>query len=243
MRKEQKKQNKQLKQQQKSKYDETMVVIMQTVLVVVLSIVILRCNEIDIYQQLDYTRKNAKEAAIKDIVPAPISEEEELPCESKEDENKNELILGVARLFPKKNDSKVTGKSVYKEFEHDERHAAKLTFYYGNYKFAYNYVDGGSDYSSITIMDKKTGKVLYVNDHLKTIIFDNEYNPYDTLPTISGGKLHLLRYNPDKCYVDGYGDLSPYLDYVQINLSGSNIKEKTILSIKGYEFGATPACY
>lgn len=243
-----KKERKQVKRQKKQEVvlsdKEQKQIQIIALIAVTIGFMILGFHGIAAYRQA--TRPTVyQDAALKNIILDDGDDEEELeePC-CDEDLNKYEIIKGIVRLFPKKNDSKVKGKNVYKEFDltRSERHAAKLTFYYENYKFVYQYINGSGDTSKITVYNKKTNKVLYTNSNIKTALIDENDKYYDLLPTVSGGKLHLLKYNTSHCYVDGYGDLSPYLDYITIKLDGNKLKEKIVLELKGFEFGEIPAC-
>ncbi len=184
---------------------------------------------------------NLNETAINNT-----TDNNDIENETNEDEEDNQLnnaIEEIKKLFPESNDSKVTGSVPHKKFdlENGERHAEKFTFYYNNYKFYYNYLDGSGDGSEITIYDKKTNKKLYTNKYIKTFLDVDEY--ITTLPTISNDKLHLIAYKPNDCYDDyEYEVYHPYLEYIQIDLSGTELEEKTIITIKGIQEGQRPDC-
>ena len=230
--------------------DNVMTIIVSMVIVVVLSILVLRLNERLAYNQLRRANERRDGASIKDLVPKPYyyddyeDEDQENLTYDEVDLNKYEIIKGIIRLFPKKNDAKLKGDNVYKAFnlKDFERHETKLTSYYGNYKIVYHYISGSGDTSEITIYNKKTKKVVYTNSYIKTALVDDSDLYHNILPTVSGGKLHILAYNTDRCYVDGYGDLSPYLEYIQIPLKGNKLTETEVLSLKGFDFGEVPAC-
>ncbi len=220
-----------------------------TSIVVILGILIISLNIVVAFNTVN---KSKFRTIIKQIETAveekPIEKEEEeeeiVESEYEIDYNKEELVKGIRRLFPQKNDSKVTGDNLYKKFNLKtvERHSGRFTFYYNNFKFVYRYIDGGGDSSRLTIYDKKTNKELKVIENIKTVVVDKNFGETNALPTISGGKLHYLIYNPKNCYVGRYETMNPYLEYRQIDLSNNKLSSKLILAVKGHEFGETPEC-
>ena len=174
-----------------------------------------------------------------------LTKDDEIENKTEEEDNQiNNAIKEISELFPKSNDSKVTGSVPHNKFdlENGERHAEKFTFYYNNYKFYYNYIDGGGDYSEITIYNKKTNKKIYNNKNIKTYIGTDKVDLI-ALPAISNNKLHLLAHNPNNCYYDEEDEENyPYLEYIQIDLSGNELEEKTIVTIKRMHEGQVPDC-
>ena len=188
--------------------------------------------------------------------------EEEIKNNTKEENNSNEEIEDdetiekndvdleidyIINNIPKDNDSKVTGNDIHKEFKNGERHEKKFTLNYNNYKIVHYYYDGGGDSSTIKIF--KNNKEVYINEGVKTKIVTQDVDEYDVLPAIKDGKLHLVVYNPDKCYVyEDEEEKQPYLEYIQIDLNKDEIKVDTIKSLKflNAEFytpdGSAPEC-
>ena len=162
----------------------------------------------------------------------PTQEENSNNQEKQSEEDIGEIDAQLAKIkkeYPKSNDSTVTGDNVY-DYLKDGGHQEKLTFYYNNYKIIYDYIDGAGDESQIKIYDKYN-KQVYFNGNIKTYIIDDEYITY--LPTIANGKLHILSYNPKKCYIDDFEEMWPYLEYKQIDISADDIiREETIVSLK-----------
>lgn len=138
----------------------------------------------------------------------------------------------IVAHFPKSNDLEVTGDDIYKEFDFttSERHDKKFTFNYKNYKIVYDYIDGAGDSSTIKIY--YNNKEVYSNFYIKTYISTVDDISNNVLPTISNGLLHLIVYNPDKCYLNNNEDKVAYLEYLQINLNSDEIEINTIKSIK-----------
>ena len=209
------------------------------VMIIVLSILVLGLGGYIIFDKTCKTKDTKpNETEIKEIEEKNTTEENK--CDCKEEYNKSELISIVDNFFPNKNDSKVTGKDVYKEFKNGFSKKT-VTFYYNNYKFIYDYLDGSADSSKIEIYNKNNNKLLYFNSYVKTVLdLDSDPEIYK-VPTISDNKLHFLAYNPNNCYQKDE-ELSPYLEYIQLDLSSDKMTPKTMVSIKGVEFGEAPHC-
>jgi len=147
-----------------------------------------------------------------------------------ESEINNNYLDNIIQNFPKKNDSKITGDIIHNIFKNDERQSKKFTFYSNDFKFIYNYKDGSVDESTIKIYKKNNNKLVYSNDYIKTFIVSEDGDFYNFLPTIKDNKLHLLIYNPNKCYLNKEQEKVPYFEYIEINLT--NLNERTIESVK-----------
>jgi hypothetical protein len=226
-----------------------------TILSIILGVIILCLASYIVYDKVFNKEITPVESKQEEKVDEKTEEqntkkdEEEIEVEKFTEEELDQqmkLVERLLRVYPSKNDAKVTGDNLYKKFKSQY---SKYTFYYGNYKIVYNYVDGGTDESNLTIYNKKNNKKLYYNGNVKIELLFNDYI-YNTrfLPTISGGKLHFLFYNTNNCYVnpayvtDRENGKMPYLEYIQIDLTGKTINAKTILSIKDDGQGLVLEC-
>ena len=222
-----------------------------TILSIILGVIILGLTTYIVYDKVfNKEDKSIKNKQVEKIEKQGTKkEEEEIEVEKfsvEELDQQMKLVERLLRVYPSKNDAKVTGDNLYKKFKSQY---SKYTFYYGNYKIVYNYIDGGTDESNLTIYNKKNNKKLYYNGYIKIELLFNDYI-YNTrfLPTIAGGKLHFLIYNTNNCYVnpayvtDRENGKMPYLEYIQIDLTGKTINAKTVLSIKDDGQGLVLEC-
>ena len=164
-------------------------------------------------------------------VSTPTTDNNEVVEETDPDKALDYIVAN----FPKTRDSEVTGDEYSKVFNltSKERHEATFTFNYKGYKVVYNYVDGAGDASNIKVYNGE--KEVYHNDSVKTYIsgvdggIDGVTN---VLPTISNGKLHLVAYNANSCYLNDSNEKAPLFEYLQIDLTSNEIKVDTIKSVK-----------